>query len=306
MKNLNVLTPDDIDFSHYMADTDAAEKVRPAAEYLDDIMHALSPAYDTPTHPKLPFANAWIYFSPGEVTLWGGFNGSGKSMIQGQVMAEYAQAGQKVCIASFEMKPGKTIARMARQVFNQEQPTRDQVDFFLKKTKDNLWIYDQQGTVKGDRMVAVIKHCAEKLKCQHIVIDSLMKCVRGTDDYNGQKEFVDQLTACARDYNVHIHLVVHLKKGEGDERMPTRMDISGTAAISDLVDNVILVWRNKKKERDKDAGKAVQDADPDSVLIVDKQRNGDWEGRVKLWYDRKSLRFSDFNHEARRGLARVL
>lgn len=299
---MEILTPDDIDFSAYLRDTDAGEKVRPASEYLNDVMHALAPVHDSPTHPKLPFMNAWLYFAPGEVTLWGGFNGSGKSMLQGQVMAGFAEQGQKVCIASFEMKPAKTLARMIRQNMGQQSPTKDQAQMFLKRTEGNLWMYDQQGMVKADRMIAVIKHCAEKLKCQHIAIDSLMKCVRGTDDYNGQKEFVDQLTACARDFGIHIHLVAHLKKGEGDERMPTRMDISGTGAISDLVDNVILVWRNKKKERDRDGGKTVSETDPDAVLIVDKQRNGEWEGRVKLWYERSSMRFSD-NVFQRRGLA---
>lgn len=303
---MDILKPDDIDFERYLADTDAAEKVRPASEYLDAVMHALAPAHESPTHPKLPFRDAWLYFAPGEVTLWGGFNGSGKSMLQGQVLARYAEHGQRVCIASFEMKPDKTLARINRQVSGQAQPTREQVEMFLRRTEGTLWLYDQQGTVKPERMVAVIKHCAEKLKVQHIAIDSLMKCVRGTDDYNGQKEFIDTLTACARDLNIHIHVVAHLKKGEGDERMPTRMDISGTGAISDLVDNVILVWRNKKKERDRDAGKPVQDTDPDAVLIVDKARNGEWEGRVKLWYERASLRFSDFNRDTRRGLAAVL
>lgn len=290
---MQVLTEDSIDFERYMAETDDAARVRPAGEYLDAVMHALAPANENSDIPKLPFNGTWMYFRPGEVSLWGGFNNSGKSMLQGQVMTEFAEQGHRICIASFEMKPAKTLARISRQVFNHEHPTKDQVKVFLANAGQRIWLYDQQGTVKADRMIAVIKHCAEKLKIRHIAIDSLMKCVRGTDDYNGQKEFVDALTACARDFNVHIHLVVHLKKGEGDERMPTRLDISGTAAISDLVDNVILVWRNKKKERDRDAGKQVSDMDPDSVLIVDKQRNGDWEGRAKLWYDRDSLKFSD-------------
>lgn len=290
---MQTLTPDDIDFEKYMADSDPGSRVISASEYEADVLHALAPAFGESTHPKLPFMGAEMYFQPGEVTLWGGFNNSGKSMVQGQVMAQYASQGQKVCVASFEMKPAKTLARMVRQITRQKEPTKTQVQAFLRSTDENLWMYDQQGTVKADRMIAVIKHCAEKLKCQHIAIDSLMKCVRGTDDYNGQKEFVDALTACARDLGIHIHLVVHLKKGDGDERMPTRMDISGTAAISDLVDNVILVWRNKKKERDRDAGKVVHDLDPDAVLIVDKQRNGEWEGRVKLWFEQNSLRFND-------------
>jgi hypothetical protein len=39
-----------------------------------------------------------------------------------------------------------------------------------------------------------------------------MKCVAGEDDYNGQKTFVDELTAIARDYGMHIHLVHHIKQ----------------------------------------------------------------------------------------------
>jgi twinkle protein len=296
----HILAADDIDFSHYLTETDAAEKVRPASEYLDQVMHALRPAHEQKDVPKLPFANAYLYFPPGEVTLWGGFNGSGKSMLQGQVLAQFAIEAYRCCIASFEMKPARTLARMAKQITRQSEPNKGAVQSFLDSTKDRLWIYDQQGTVRPDRMIAVIKHCAEKLKVQHIAVDSLMKCVRGTDDYNGQKEFVDQLTAAARDYGVHIHLVVHLKKGEGDERMPTRMDISGTAAISDLVDNVVLVWRNKKKERDMEAGKMVNETDPDAMLIVDKSRNGEWEGRIKLYYEKHCLRFTDNERLMRR------
>jgi twinkle protein len=296
----HMLSADDINFDKYLNDTEAGEKVRPASEYLDAVMHALMPAHENPTHAKLPFANSWLYFAPGEVTIWGGFNGSGKSMLQGQIMGEYAQQGIRCCIASFEMKPAKTLARIAKQIIRSGQPAKAEVQSFLDSTNGALWLYDQQGAVDPSRMIAVIKHCAEVLKVQHIAVDSLMKCVRGTDNYNGQKDFVDQLTACARDYNVHIHLVAHLKKGEGDERMPNRMDISGTAAISDLVDNVVLVWRNKRKERDREAAKPVADTDPDAVVIVDKNRNGDWEGRIKLWFQKDALRFSDNAFLARR------
>lgn len=295
-----ILTDDTIDFSYYLSETDAAEKVKPAIEYLNGVMHQIAPAFDEPKNPCLPFMNCDVQFAPGEVTAWGGFNNSGKSMLQGQIMGGFADEGQAVCIASFEMKPVKTLARIARQMTGFRQPTRDQVKSYFDKNAETLYLYDQQGTVRPDRIIAVVKHCAEVLKCKHIAIDSLMKCVKGTDDYNGQKDFVNALTVAARDYNVHAHLVVHLKKGDGDERMPTRMDISGTAAISDLVDNVLLIWRNKKKERDIDSGKDVDPAHPDAVLICDKQRNGDWEGRVRLYYDRQTMRYTD---QVRRGLA---
>ena len=225
-----VLQADDIDFAAYLHDTEPAEKLRRAVDYLPDVLRLLATREERPTHPMLPFAGARVGFAPGEVTLWAGFNGSGKSMLTGQVLTGIAQAGERICIASFEMKPAKTLARINRQVFRSAQPTEEQVLEFFHTTDGAIWLYDQQGTVQPQRMLAVIRHCAEKLGCQHIVIDSLMKCVKGDDDYNGQKDFVDALTAAARDHNIHIHLVAHLRKGEGDERLPTRMDIKGSGS----------------------------------------------------------------------------
>lgn len=122
----NILEPDDIDFDHYLSQTDAAEKVRPASGYLNDIMHVISPAQDAPRNPRMPFANCFIEFRPGEVTLWAGENGSGKSMLQGQIMAGLSEK-QGVCIASFEMKPPMTLARIARQVTQHGQPSKENV-----------------------------------------------------------------------------------------------------------------------------------------------------------------------------------
>jgi len=242
-----LLVPDEIDFARYLRDTEPQTKVRRATEFLDSIMFQLAPATPERSRDQIQFAGTYVEFRPGELTIWAGFNDSGKSLIQGQVLTDFAVAGDTVCIASLEMKPEKTLARIAKQLVGRQSPTRSEVKQWLDDTDGRLWLYDQQGSVKPDYMVAVIKHCAEQLKCRHIAVDSMMKCVRGEDDYNGQKDFVDALTVCARDYNVHIHLVHHLRKGETDERMPTRMDLRGASAISDLADNVLLVWRNKKR-----------------------------------------------------------
>lgn len=304
---MDILTTEGIDFGRYMHESEPQEKVRSVALFASEVLDALRPdSASAPKYPKMPFYNFWLYFAPGEVTLWGGFNGSGKSMLQGQVLAELAQQGHPVCVCSFEMKPCKTISRMIRQHTGERYPKPEQVSAFIRRTEKTMWVYDQQGSVHPQRLMAVIRYCVEKLGCRQIAIDSLMKCVKGTDDYNGQKDFVDMLTIAARDLHIHIHLVAHLKKGEGDERMPTRMDISGSGAIADLVDNVVLVWRNKKKERDIDAGKTVQEDTADTLLICDKSRNGEWEGRVKLWFDPASQKFTDFNKQARKGIACAL
>jgi len=107
-----VLTDDFIDFGRYLEETDAHENVKPCTDWLDPVMYQLAPYDEAPRHPVMPFHGFDVEFRPGEVTIWGGFNGSGKSMLQGQVLCGFAEAGSVCTIASMEMKPAKTLARI--------------------------------------------------------------------------------------------------------------------------------------------------------------------------------------------------
>jgi twinkle protein len=144
--------------------------------------------------------------------------------------------------------------------------------------------------VNGDRVLSVCRYAAKVLKVKHIVIDSLMKCGFNEDDYNGQKGFVDQLCAIAKDFAVHIHLVHHSRKREDESKPPGKMDAKGTGAIIDQVDNCITVFRNKRKEVQMSMGQGDKDA-YDALMIVDKQRHGEWEGNLALWYDVESQQY---------------
>lgn len=54
---------------------------------------------------------------------------------------------------------------------------------------------------------------------------------------------------------------------------------------------MIAVWRNKAKEKKRKEGQKVEEKEPDCLLICDKQRNGDWEGQIALWFDEGSKQF---------------
>ncbi len=210
----NFITPDDIDFAQYEQETDAQQKVKSAAVWVQELIDRIRSPIKQP-RAVMPWrkTHSLIAFRPGEVTIWGGANGNGKSLVTGQVALSLIAQDQKVCIASFEMKPSKTLERMGRQFsgFNADDPAfagSDQAREELVKvyqqfkewTDARLWLYDQQGTVTTAQIIAVTRYCAKELGVSHFFIDSLMKCVAGEDDYNGQKKFVDELTAIARDY----------------------------------------------------------------------------------------------------------
>jgi twinkle protein len=302
---VQVITPDDIDFSLYERETEAKQKVKAARQWVQELMDRLVNPVQLP-RAVMPWrkTHGLIQFRPGEVTVWGGANGNGKSLVTGQVALSLGAQDERVCIASFEMKPAKTLERMARQwsCFNANDPAfrgsreaqeqmLDLYGQFRDWTDKRLWLYDQQGTVTAAQVCAVARYCAMELKVTHFVVDSLMKCVAGEDDYNGQKAFVDELTSIARDHGMHIHLVHHIKKPTSEDHKPNKYDYKGSGSITDQVDNVISVWRNKAKERNRAAGKMVADAEPDTLLICDKQRNGEWEGQIGLWYDANSQQF---------------
>jgi len=230
----------------------------------------------------------------GEVTLWGGFNGHGKSQVLNQVCAWSLQK-TKWLIASMEMKPAATMFRMTRQIAGCRDVNPNFARQFMSWTDNRLWIYDQTDTVESERILGVVLYAARNLGVKHIVIDSLMKCgFRGGKDKiaSDQVAFVDRLCWAAKTNNVHIHLVHHMRKGEhGEYDIPGKHDFRGQGEIVDLVDNAIVVFRNKRKEESLAKGKTdMQDA-PDSILSVVKQRHGEWEGKIMLWFHPDSFQY---------------
>jgi twinkle protein len=111
-----------------------------------------------------------------------------------------------------------------------------------------------------------------------------MKCVRGEDDYNGQKDFVNDLCSFAQANGVHVHLVHHVRKGESEHKAPGKFDIRGASSITDLVDNVFIVWRNKRAALE-------NNGEPTALVSCEKQRHGEWEGKLGFWFDEASQQY---------------
>ena len=289
------------DFSRFMEESEAHAKVLPPSAFQGQF-EAYRRDGGQSDSPCLPWSKTHENFQmrPGEVTLWAGTNGSGKSMVTSHVALSLMQQGHKVVTQSFEMKPIRQLERFIRQSAACKNFSDQAALRFFDWAEGRLWFYDQQGTVKPKMVMAVCRYAAQELGATNVVIDSLMKAVKGEDDYNGQKDFVDMLTSVARDYGIHIHLVHHTKKMEDETKIPSKTDAKGSGAIADLVDNVMMVWRNKPKEAIADAynrgatigQKEMEKLDaPDVILVCDKQRNHDWEGRIALWFDRGSWQY---------------
>lgn len=238
-----------------------------------------------------------LRFRKGEVTVWTGENYTGKSEALNQFLL--SQTGvEKSFIMSPEMPVYRTMQYMCQQIFKSERPSKDQIKNFLELVSDKIYLLDQQSTFNPEDVLKLIQYVHAEFGVFHIVIDSLMKCgINENDDHAKVKWFVDQLCVIAKNLGIHIHLVAHAKKPDRGGR-PSRYNIKGSGSTPDLVDNVVIMWRNQDKERELDEGgyddqryAELMDM-PDARMIIDKQRHGNsWSGSIALWHDAVSRSF---------------
>lgn len=292
------LIPDNIDFSSYMEETEQ-HAVHPASHWLEETIDAFHAPEKHEVVPTLLWAktSGKIHFRPGEVSLWAGINGHGKSMFLSHVVLDLCVQRQRVMVASFEMRPVRQMQRMSRQAYADSKPEENYLRRLAKWTDDKLWIYDHVGAVEWRKQLAVMRYAVKNFGINHFVIDSLMKCVKGEDDYNAQKDFVTELCAFAQAHNVHVHLVHHVRKGEHEGKPPGKFDIKGSGSITDQVDNVFIVWRNKKAEEEgKEMAPGTLPLMPTCMLGCEKQRNGEVEDKFGFWFEPYSQQYLEHNN----------
>jgi twinkle protein len=300
----NIIKSSQIDIEKYLKASDLSAHVKSANSWLDEIyQNYVDPEKTDDAVMPWVKTHSDVKFRLGEVTVYAGSNGGGKSLVTGQIALGLVKQNLKVCIASYEMKPVTTIVRMLRQfageniniplTHDKEGYIRGVLGRFTNFIDENLYLYDQQCYTTPQKTIAMARYCAVELGIKHIFIDSLMKCVVAEDSLNEQKSFVDELCALARDHNVHIHLVHHIRKLQSEEIQPSKTDLKGSGSIADQVDNVFLVWRNKKKENARRNNEDYDEKQPDMFLMCQKQRNGEAEEFYGMYFEHNSQQFVD-------------
>lgn len=288
------LIPDSIDLSAF-TEPENVHQIRSADRFKKktlDILTHKNKAIGCP----LPWVKAQnvIELRPGELSIWTGYKGHGKSMLLSQVELHCMRLGQKVLVLSPEFKPEEVLARKCRQESGSSAPSAKFVDRWFEYAKTRLWLFDHQGALKPDNVIALCRYAVATFGVQQIVIDSLMKCGIGvgSDDFSKQKSFVDALQSVAHQAGPHIHLVAHARKGHSDDSPAGLHDVKGTSEIGDMAENVFSVWRNKPKHKAMSAGDMSKHDEPDALLICESQRNGSgWNGSLQFWFDPHSMQY---------------
>jgi len=271
-----------------------SQDIRWGDEYESELINQLKTSGQM-VGARLPWVETHdlIRFRGGEVTIHAGMNGHRKSMVTGQMAQWFALGGEPVGIMSFEMRVPKTMERMVRQAAGTTQPAESFVRQWARWNHQNIAYYDKLDTTPSQRVLGAVFYFAKDLGCKHLFIDSLTKCGLPYGERGAEKEFIDALCAAAKAFDIHIHLICHVRKPHsgGQEYIPTKFDVRGAGELTDLVHNVIIHWADKKKARllDQQAeGRSLSSDEldylkrPDQRLVVEKQRDGEFEGTIGL------------------------
>lgn len=285
-------TPDQFRQAAATAKTQDPEELRSAADFIGRVQSMFYPAQGETHHPLLELDQRfeWFEFRPGELTVWTGFNGHGKSLLLSQVQLGLMSQGQRFVIFSGEMTPEYLLKRMVKQATGLDRPSIEYIGAVGEWLRDRCFIFNQTGSATVKRLLEVFSYARKRYGVTHVVIDSLMMTdvpEDGPGSMTAQKEAIRSLCDFAKRTGVHVHLVAHPRKAKDESAGPGKMDVAGSAKITDGADNVFTVWRAQKDEAE-----PLDEDKPDAKLELKKQRNGDSQNySLWLWFNKGAMQF---------------
>jgi twinkle protein len=238
-------------------------------------------------------------FLMGELSVWTGKRGEGKSTFLGQLLIESVEQNYNVCAYSGELRADRFQYWIHLQMAGKEHikhyadaVRQRNVAFVDKRTAERMkawysgkfWLYDSSNTsdnAESKGILKIFEYAVKRYGCKVFLVDNLMtsKFDISNDQnyYRAQSNFVGELVNFAKTYNVHIHLVAHPKKTK--ENLGND-EISGTGDITNRADNVFAIERNTGEEN------------LDAVLKVMKNRSdGCMNEKIGMLFDEDSKRF---------------
>lgn len=272
------------------------EELRQASDFIDRVKAMFYPAHGDERDPVLRLDRdvEWFEFRTGELTVWTGYNGHGKSLMLSQILLGLMQQGERVVVFSGEMTPERQLKRVAKQASGLDRPTMGYLDAIGRWLHDKMWLFNVVGSASIERLLTVFLYASKRYGTRHFVIDSLMMTdvpEDGAGAMTAQKEAVRKLCDFAKRNSCHIHLVAHPRKGVDESKGPGKLDVAGSSKITDGADNVFTVWsarRDESKETDPD--------EPDARLELQKQRNGDMQHySLALWFNKAAQQFCTYS-----------
>lgn len=289
--------PDRYNFSRFKAAAISAPDLIRADSLEKRFREHMKPRRPAFTLPYLAGIDAdnGFYFRDGEVTIWSGMSGHGKSTMLSTVMLKLLACAVPFFVCSLEYKPEKLVEMMARIMFRRPISADEGADF-LQMCGHLFSFSDVVGEISPQKLISLMRSAHARHGAAHFFIDSLMRVAGLEEDYPAQGQFVNELQAVAKETGGHIHLVAHPRKIDEATRA-RKMDVKGSSMLINNADNVVTMRRNTEKRDLLERGDMTEEAEAalhDAEFCVEKQRETGWEGVIKLKFNRVTKHFELF------------
>jgi len=243
------------------------------------------------------------YFA-GELSVWTGKRGIGKSTLLSQMLLEAIDQGHVVCAYSGELSADQfrewnylQAAGPAHVVYETDRLTGKKLaradamaDKLISEWIDQrFWLFDLERNTRHDpeTILSQFEYARMRYRADTFLVDNIMTVdFRGSRerDFNRvQSDFVYQLSRFAKRNSVHVHMVAHPRKSTNDDKA-TSDDVSGSGDITNRADNVFfLTTHSSTDEKDHFTTKPI--------LKILKNRDFGCRGSLWLDFDKRSRRF---------------
>jgi twinkle protein len=231
---------------------------------------------------KSTYPDDCFLFRPAEVTLWTGISSHGKTTFLSYLFVELAHMGERSFICSLEQKPEKIAKKQLLSLMKTPNIVPGHVEAFIDSLAERTCFCDKVGYIDQKTVLEMMEYAHRRYGVTQFMIDSLMRIEGLEEDYPAQGNFMNRLCEFAKKYGVHVHIVAHPRKTEGDMK-PTANDLKGSSLLRNNADNILIISRNVEKEKRRRDGE-IDDEEFDSLydtkVEVDKDRE---EGRLKAF-----------------------
>lgn len=240
-------------------------------------------------------------FRGGELSVWTGKRGEGKSTLLGQLLLEAVNQCRFVCVYSGEL-PAKqfklSLLQQAAGPYNVKERATDTGRVFYDANPaairriDEWWggrlfLTDIKGqdAHNEDRILSLFEYAHRRHGCDVFLADNIMtaelKEEAAIGYWRAQSAFTGRLAAFAKRFGVHVHLVAHPRK-TGKATVEAD-DVGGSSDITNRADNVLKVERLSADEEARNGFS--------TGLTILKNREFGARERIRLCFDEPSRRF---------------
>ncbi len=258
-----------------------------------------------------------IGMNKGELSIWSGGNGSGKSTFLSQIALESICRNFNVAMFSGELTSNRAKSWLQLQAAGRAHTKlsdngvsyyvpREKADAIDEWASDKLWIYNNQYGIKVNSVIDDFVRHIEQHQTDVVIIDNLMSLdlseIRG-EKYDRQTTLVLTLSEFAKKYDVHIHFVCHPRKPVGFLR---KSDISGSADLTNAADNVFMMHRVNQdflRLGGEFLGQTAIKKYEDFTNVIEIMKNRDLgvsDEFIGVYYEPESKRMLNFRQENKR------